>query len=291
MPELPEVEHVRRGLQGLKLIAPVRSVWRSHYNLRTGAAWSREQEFTARLRRATPRDVQRRGKYLLWNFDSPASSRPQLLALIHLGMTGRCVVHRDDEAREPHTHVSLSFEDGRRFDFIDPRRFGGFVVASPEEIFTRDPIAGLGPEPLESQFDAEVLRARAGSSRRVVRQALLDQSVVAGLGNIYVSEALHVASVAPLSRCTRIRASAWVRLASSIVDVLDQAICRGGTTLRDYRRVDGTRGENQHALLAYGRAGLPCGRCSTILLAHSSQGRSGVHCPSCQAAGPGGWVS
>ena len=88
MPELPEVEHVRRGLQGLGLVSAVRSVWRSHYNLRTGAVWSREQEFTARLRRATPREVGRRGKYLLWAFDSPAVSRPQRVALIHLGMTG-----------------------------------------------------------------------------------------------------------------------------------------------------------------------------------------------------------
>jgi formamidopyrimidine-DNA glycosylase len=291
MPELPEVEHVRRGLDAASLSTPVAKVWRSAFDLRTGAHWARPVEFTGRLRGARPTSIARRGKYLLWNFDGTTRSRPNLTALIHLGMTGRCAVKSKGDKRENHTHVSLSFEDGRRFDFVDPRRFGGFVVAGAEEILRRPPICDLGPEPLGSAFGAELFVREAGSSRRVIRQALLDQRLLAGLGNIYVSEALHRARIPPLARCHRIRATAWERLAHEVVKVLEEALERGGTTLRDYRRVDGSRGENQHALKAYGRAGKRCVQCAATLVAHSYQGRSGVHCPKCQTSGPGGWVS
>lgn len=290
MPELPEVEHVRLGLLDEHLAAPVTRVWRSPFDLRTGAHWAKAREHTAWLRGATPGALRRRGKFILWDF-SGHEPGVELSALIHLGMTGRCVVNRVGESREAHTHISLSFADGRRFDFIDPRRFGGFVVDHVQRLMAREPLVSLGPEPLGELFSATQLRARAGTSRRVIRQALLDQKVVAGLGNIYVSEALFVARIPPLARCTRLRAPAWSRLADAIVEVLTDSIARGGTTLRDYRRPDGSRGGNQHALRAYGRADEPCVRCETALVAHTCQGRSGVHCPRCQAHGPGGWVS
>jgi formamidopyrimidine-DNA glycosylase len=288
MPELPEVEHVRRGLEAARLRRPVSTLWRSEYDLRTGATWARTNEHLSWLEGARPGALTRRGKYILWAFESPKGD--QLEALIHLGMTGRCRIVRRGDPREAHTHISLTFEDERRFDFVDPRRFGGFVVDRPATLRGREPLLSMGPEPLGSDFDAASLAARAGRSRRVIRQALLDQSVVAGLGNIYVSEALFVARIPPLARCHRLRVTAWQRLADAIVEVLERSLARGGTTLRDYRRVDGSSGENQLALLAYGRQGESCVSCATELVAHQWQGRSGAHCPRCQKPGPGGWV-
>ena len=288
MPELPEVEHVRRGLETAQFDRRVERVWRSAFDLRTGAAWERANEHLDWLRGAIPGPLRRRGKYILWTFTSNTAG--ELEALIHLGMTGRCLISGRGARREAHTHISLTFEDGRRFDFVDPRRFGGFVVDRPKVLRARDPLASMGVEPLSADFGPDTLMEQTASSRRVIRQALLDQSVVAGLGNIYVSEALFVARVPPLARCHRLRPSAWARLAEAIVEVLERSLARGGTTLRDYRQVDGSTGQNQLALFAYGRQGQPCARCATNLVSHEWQGRRGAHCPSCQKPGAGGWV-
>ncbi len=174
---------------------------------------------------------------------------------------------------------------------MDPRRFGGLRVASPAKLAARPPLHELGPEPLEPAFDGAVLQDRLGKSRRVLRDGLLDQRVVAGLGNIYVSEALYEAGLHPLLRATRLRPSAWSRLADATRLVLERAIANGGTTLRDYRGVDGSSGRNQLALEAYGRAGQPCARCGHVaLVGYVHQGRSGAYCPDHQARPKGRWV-
>lgn len=279
MPELPEVEHVRRGLERAGLCTPVLRVRRSRLPLRTGKHWARKEERLRSLQGATPGAVRRRGKFLVWEFCRDAGPKADLGLVVHLGMTGACRVHRDGEVLEPHTHARLSFEDGREWRFVDPRRFGGLHAGPLHELESWGPLGELGPEPLGSGFDGAALARVVGRSKRAVRECVLDQRAVAGVGNIYVSEALFEAGLHPLLRADRLRPTAWDRLARAIVMVLERGIANGGTTLRDYRGVEGEAGQNQHALLVYGRAGQPCHRCGARLVGYTHQGRSGVYCP------------
>ncbi|MEZ5989235.1 MAG: bifunctional DNA-formamidopyrimidine glycosylase/DNA-(apurinic or apyrimidinic site) lyase [Planctomycetota bacterium] len=284
MPELPEVETVRRGIEAAGLEGPVREVWRSDDRLRIGRAWAREREGLAALRGARPGGIDRRGKYLLWDFVQ-RSGRPTCL-LLHLGMSGRCAVVSGDAAPAPHTHLRLGFGDGRELRFVDPRRFGGLRVAPRARLERDEPLAALGPEPFDPAFDGAWLHQRLGRSRRALRDALLDQGVVAGIGNIYANEALFVARLHPLEHGARLGAAAFTRLAEALRVVLDEAIHEGGTSLRDYRDVSGGSGRMQARLRVYGRAGEPCRDCGAPLRAFTSQGRSGCFCPRHQRRRP-----
>ncbi len=285
MPELPEVESVRRSLERAGIDAPVTRVWRSRKALRTGAAW--RQENLRALRGAQPGAVERRGKFLIWRL---RGERSDLGWLVHLGMSGRFQLASADAPKEPHTHVVVTFADGHQVRFVDPRRFGGMRVAAMRTLLAEPPLSELGPEPLEAGFDGAVLSQRAGASKRALRDVLLDQRVVAGIGNIYVSEILFRARVHPLCKAHRIRPAAWDRLAEQSRRVLESAVANGGTSLRDYRNADGDPGRNQNALAVYGRAALPCPDCGTTLLGYVHAGRSGVYCPKHQRRPVGGWV-
>ena len=275
MPELPEVESVRRGLVAAKLQAPVSSLWRSEFKLRIGKHW--ETENLECLRGATPGEVGRRGKYIVWSFHG-ADAAP-LGLVIHLGMSGRCGVAAAELPRVSHTHLALGFADGRELRLVDPRRFGGLRAGPMAELLAGPPIGELGPEPLDAGFSGAVLEARLGSSARPIRDALLDQEAVAGLGNIYAVEALFLAGIHPQLEARRLHRSAWDRLAAAVVKVLRQGIENGGTTLKDFRNVIGEVGRNQDDLQVYGRAGEPCPRCGEPLRGFVSGGRSGAYCP------------
>lgn len=279
MPELPEVESVRRGIVRAKIRAPVSSVWRSRFDLRVGKNWRRGQERLQILIGATPGRVRRRGKYLLWHMDGADA---QLVLLIHLGMSGRCGVSRPERERVAHTHLVLGFDDGRELRFVDPRRFGGLRAGTVAEIYERDPIASLGPEPLARGFGGPTLERALGHSSRALRDALLDQRAVAGVGNIYAVEACFDAGLHPLLPARRLAPSAWQRLADSLQAALRRGVDNGGTTLKDFRNVTGAVGRNQDDLRVYGRAGEPCPTCATPLVAFAHQGRSGVFCKRCQ---------
>ena len=280
MPELPEVESIRRGLARARLAAPIVEVWRSDKALRTGAHWRREQLELAVG--ATPKSLGRRGKFLVWSLEG---ARGPVGVLVHLGMTGRLCVTRRDEALEAHTHVRIRFADERELRFIDPRRFGGVVARPLADLLASPPLSTLGPEPLARGFDGTVLEARAKGSARALHDVLLDQSVIAGVGNIYAQEALFIAGLHPLHAARRLLPSAWSRLAEAVRTVLKQGVSHGGTTLRDYRDADGRRGRNQDRLAVYGRAGAPCLHCATTLQAYTSAARSGAYCPTCQPRG------
>lgn len=280
MPELPEVESVRRGIVAARLRRPVSFVWRSRYNLRTGKNWLRKHERLSLLEGATPRKLARRGKYILWHMDK---GDEELALLIHLGMSGRCGVAKPEQARVTHTHFVLGFEDGRELRFVDPRRFGGLRAGPLDDIYARDPIASLGPEPLSRSFGGPTLEAALGRSKRALRDALLDQHAVAGIGNIYALEACFDARLHPLLPAARLAPSAWQRLAEALQQVLRQGIENGGTTLKDFRNVTGSVGRNQDDLRVYGRGGQPCPRCATPLVAFVHQNRGGVYCKRCQA--------
>ncbi len=278
MPELPEVESVRRGLIAAKIEAPVRSLWRSEFKLRIGKHWATEN--LECLHGATPGEVGRRGKYIIWTFYKKKEDHGSELGLvIHLGMSGRCGVATVEQPRVLHTHLALGFADGRELRLVDPRRFGGLRAGPLAEILASPPIGDLGPEPLEPGFSGEVLQARLGGSARPIRDALLDQEAVAGLGNIYAVEALFLAGIHPLLEARRLHRSAWDRLAVAVITVLRQGIENGGTTLKDFRNVVGEVGRNQDDLKVYGRAGQPCPRCGAPLVGFVSGGRSGAYCP------------
>jgi formamidopyrimidine-DNA glycosylase len=280
MPELPEVESVRRGLARARLEAPVVNIWRSRKPLRIGEAWRREN--LKILSGARPSRVERRGKYIVWRFEQGDAS---LGLVVHLGMSGRLCIDEPRSPKVPHTHLVLRLADDREVRFVDPRRFGGLRAAPLAELRRSPPLCELGPEPLSRTFDADVLRERAANSRRPIRDVLLDQRVVAGVGNIYALEATFEAGIHPLRPADELDAFAWARLAEALVAILRRAIANGGTTLRDYRNVEGKRGRNQHALAVYGRGGEPCLRCGTTLVSFVHGGRGGVVCPREQGLG------
>lgn len=275
MPELPEVESVRRGLVAAKLRAPVVAVWRSEHRLRVGKSWAVEN--LGCLEGNVPKEIRRRGKYIVWEFAGPRGEANGLV--IHLGMSGRCGVTTAAQPKVPHTHFALRMADDREVRLVDPRRFGGLRAGPLAQLLASEPLGRLGPEPLEPGFSGAVLAERLGSSRRPIRDALLDQEALAGLGNIYAVEALFAAGIFPLVEAERLLPSAWERLAGTIVTVLQRGIDNGGTTLKDFRNVEGEVGRNQDDLRVYGRAREPCPRCGTALAGFVSGGRSGVYCP------------
>ncbi len=280
MPELPEVESVCRGLARARLRGPITKVWRSTLDLRIGAHWRRELENLDCLVGASPGRVDRRGKYILWQLD--AEDGAPLALLIHLGMSGRCGVARAGQPKVPHTHLILDFAAGRQLRFVDPRRFGGLRAGPRATIYETEPISSLGPEPLAQNFDGRTLESVFGSSKRAIRDALLDQRAVAGIGNIYAVEACFEAGIHPLRAAKRLSSASWDRLALAVQAVLRRGVENGGTTLKDFRNVVGQVGRNQDDLRVYGRVGQPCPRCARVLRAFVSQGRSGAYCTRCQ---------
>lgn len=280
---------VRRSLRRFRLRATVRRVWRSRWSLRTGAAWERSNERVQGLKGWQPGEVDRRGKYLLMRFHREA--REESCLLIHLGMSGHVEVCGLDAPLEPHTHLRVFFEDDRELRFVDPRRFGGVRFDLRDRVEASPPIAALGPEPLDGGFDGEVLATQARGSRRVIRDVLLDQTVVAGLGNIYVLEALYEAGIHPATKASRLRAPAWERIARAARAALRRGIENKGTTLRDYRDASGASGSHQHALKVYGRGGDRCLGCGEVLEGWMMGGRTTVRCPREQPVVRGRWVS
>lgn len=282
MPELPEVETVRRGLEpamtGRRILhAEVR---------REGLRWPFPPDLAVRLTGARVTALRRRAKYILADLDSGES------ALIHLGMSGRMLVSGEapgafEHARAmpgKHDHIVLDLEGGARVAFNDARRFGMFDLVPTESAEQHRLLDGLGPEPLGNGFSADYLAQALCGRRAPIKTALLDQRLVAGLGNIYVCEALHRAGIHPTRPAGKIAAPRLERLTAEVRAVLTEAIKAGGSSLRDHRQADGELGYFQHAFRAYGRAGEPCANpgCTGTIRRIAQSGRSTFYCPSCQ---------
>lgn len=264
MPELPEVETVRRGLKPLLVGTSF-----------VDAGAHPSPKFTPALE-AVGRSVEgvgRRGKYLLLALDDART------LVIHLGMTGQLRVDGPDAAPDPYDRAWWRLDDGRRFAFRDVRRFGRLAVVGDDRS-ALPTLAALGPEPFDPTFTPLGLWRDLRRSQVRVKTQLLGQRVVAGVGNIYADEALWRARVHPAAR--QVSRPAAARLHAAIVEVLDQGIANGGTTLRDYRTVEGGSGANQHRLDCYGRAGEPCARCDTELRRTVVDARGTTWCPACQ---------
>lgn len=286
MPELPEVETVRRGLAPHLEGRRIRTVKLNRPDLR----FPFPARFAARLTGATILPLDRRAKYLLVPVDTGET------LVIHLGMSGRLLIlqpegaetpgnfHHDISRLEQHDHAEIGLEDGRRLIFNDPRRFGFMLLEASESLPEHATFAGIGVEPLGNEFSAAHLMATLASRRTPMKAALLDQRNVAGLGNIYVCEALHRAGIAPARPAATLAAAEAERLVAIIRDVLGEAIEAGGSTLRDFRHEDGALGYFQHRFRVYDREGEPCPTpgCAGHIGRIVQSGRSTFYCETCQ---------
>ena len=271
MPELPEVETVRRTL--LPAVgAKITTAWDSGKRLHMMRKPPRKKLHA--LVGATVTAIRRHGKYLLVDTD-----RPQSL-LVHLGMTGRFRIQPAPSTRAAHTHLVLGLGQ-RELRFSDPRRFGQLDVFEREQERAHPALAILGPDGLDP-IDVVAFLAAAKERRTTLKAFVLDQGVIAGVGNIYASEALWRAKLRPTKRTKRLTRTAAVLLANAIREVFDRALDNGGTTLSDFVDADGKAGENAAYLWVYDRAGKPCPRCSSMIKRSVLQGRATYYCPTCQ---------
>jgi formamidopyrimidine-DNA glycosylase len=274
MPELPEVETVRRTLAPA-VGEQISSVWTSGIGLHMARVPPRGKLRALVGARITA--IRRHGKYLLLD-----TNRPQTL-VFHLGMTGRLRLHAATDARAKHTHVVLGL-DGRELRFIDPRRFGQVDVVTRGKEGEHPGLAVLGPDALDAPLDGEALLAVARPKRMTLKALVLDQGVLAGVGNIYASEALWRARLRPTRRSHQLTAAGAKRLAAAIHEVLTRALTKGGTTLSDFVDADGTAGENADYLWVYGRENQPCPRCQASIKRTVMAGRATYYCPTCQTS-------
>ena len=285
MPELPEVETVRRGLQPALEGARLVKVEVRRPDLR----FAFPPRFAERLRGARVEALDRRAKYLLARLDTGET------LVMHLGMTGRFEIRGADRSRpghfreaasmdDRHAHVVFETDRGGRITFFDARRFGYMDLVPTAELQASRWFKDLGPEPLGPDFTANHLaRAFAGRVQNV-KASLLDQRLVAGLGNIYVCEALYRSRISPATAAGKLSNKRLAVLVRTIRTVLDEAIAAGGSTLRDYAGADGELGYFQHAFQVYGREDDPCltPGCRGMIRRSVQAGRSTFHCPVCQ---------
>ncbi len=278
MPELPEVETVMRGLRAR---LEGRVIVRAAVH-REGMRWPFPPGLATALLGHRIEGFRRRAKYILMRLSGGQS------ALLHLGMSGRMVLGPAGTNQPPlHEHLTLETDDGWRVGFVDPRRFGSVDLVATAHEDAHRLLAGLGPEPLDAAFDAAALSAALAGRRTPIKAALLDQRLVAGLGNIYVNEALFRARIYPGRLAGSVAGARARRLVPQIKATLGEAIAAGGSSLRDYVQPDGELGYFQHAWKVYGRTGEPCERCPGPPACPGIQrvaqgGRSSFFCPRTQ---------
>jgi formamidopyrimidine-DNA glycosylase len=307
MPELPEVETVRRGLEPVLAGHVLARVEQRRPDLR----WPLPERFAERLTGRRVTGLGRRSKYLLIGLEGDETW------IVHLGMSGRILVaaapsphpsptrseslsgeggatparpamigdfHHGMAVPDKHDHVVVTTDAGATVTYNDARRFGAMDLWPTAELEAHPLLAGLGPEPLGNAFSGATLAAAFAGKRAPVKAALLDQRVVAGLGNIYVCEALHRAGISPKRLAGSLSRQRTERLAQEVVATLNEAIAAGGSSLRDYRQTDGELGYFQHSFRVYDREGEPCPApgCAGTVARIVQSGRSSFWCPKCQ---------
>lgn len=284
MPELPEVETVRRDLERLIVGRTITSCHIAPDAARLVQLVPPE-EFCRQLAGRTVRGLRRRGKYLIVDLDDGRAW------VIHRRMSGNILYHTPGDPPDDYTRAVFTLDDGHELRWTDLRKFGTMWLVDDAAMV----MEALGPEPLDAAFTPDVLRARAGKRAAPIKSVLLDQSVLAGMGNLYTDEALHFAKIHPLRPANKLKPDDWARLHAGIVRELRMGIeARGsslGTTLRDHVNVDGAPGQNQETVQAYGREGEPCYACGTLMRRIKVGGRSSVFCPKCQPAPRGARTS
>jgi formamidopyrimidine-DNA glycosylase len=290
MPEMPEVETVRRGLASVLAGARIEDVEQRRADLR----FPFPERFVERLSGRRVESLSRRAKYLLAALDSGET------LIMHLGMSGSFRIEHDGEETPgafhfersksaAHDHVAIHLSNGARVVYNDPRRFGFMLLAPSRDLGAHRLFSRLGVEPLGAEFDASALARLFVGRTTPLKAALLDQSLVAGLGNIYVCEALHRAGLSPLREAAAVAGKGGTpnakakRLAAAIKAVLEEAVAAGGSTLRDHRQTDGALGYFQHSFVVYAKEGAACrrARCGGTIARIVQAGRSTFYCPSC----------
>lgn len=290
MPELPEVETVRRGLSRVSLHQPVRG---GEVRLaRTIAYPALAEDFLAGVANAQIASWHRRGKYLLAELrrqplvgaDNANASEPAGWLGVHLRMTGQLLWVNQAEAVQTHCRVRLFFDDQRELRYVDQRTFGRLWWVPPQQpieaVITG--LQKLGPEPFSDAFSVAYLAAALKGRQRPIKNALLDQRLVAGVGNIYADEALFISGIRPGVVCDRLGPKRLARLHAAIVQVLTTSIESGGTTFSDFRDIHGTNGNYGGVAWVYGREGEPCRTCGREIVRLVLAGRSAHYCPRCQ---------
>lgn len=270
MPELPEVETVVRDLRPLLLNCRICRVETSSCQLRR--PW--QAEWTPQVIGRQISAIQRRGKWIILELSSPSR------LLVHLGMTGQFTVVAGAVPRPDHLHVWFELDNGDELRFRDVRRFGSIELFPDEASLTRFLDARLGPEPFE--IPAQPFATALKSTRRTLKAILLDQAVVAGVGNIYADEALHRAGLHPEQRGEDLKPAEVERLRQMIMAVIVHAIDNRGSTIRDYIGGSGLGGQYQNEFRVYGRTGEPCLSCGAAIEVVRVAGRSSHYCPKCQ---------
>ncbi len=269
MPELPEVETTRRGvaplLQGKRILK---------LTVRDGRLrWPVPANLEECLRGQIVQSVERRAKYLLFTTDKGA-------LLVHLGMSGSLRIIADASAPQKHDHIDISLEGGNILRYRDPRRFGCFLWQKQGE--EHKLLSHLGPEPLSDSFDPGYLFRHSRGRRGPVKNFIMDQKVVVGVGNIYANEALFAAGIRPDRSAGRVSETRYERLTNQIKQVLTSAIEQGGTTLKDFTDTEGKPGYFAQELRVYGREGQPCTHCARPLRRMQLGQRASVYCVACQ---------
>ncbi len=280
MPELPEVETVCRGIRPSLEGRLIKNVLVRNRSLRQKIPANFEKTIAG----SVVESVVRRAKYIIINFDN------QWSLLWHLGMSGRVTVFdaskSDDTGPEflKHDHVAFETDDGTWVVYNDTRRFGLMVLCKTDDLAEHKLMKDIGPEPLSNQFHAPMLKQKLSGKKTSIKQALLDQRVVAGLGNIYVCEALFRSKISPKKLAGEVSLKKLEGLCAQVRDILLEAIGAGGSTLRDHAQVDGELGYFQHSFQTYGREGEDCAHknCKSKVAKIVQGGRSTFYCPTCQ---------
>lgn len=276
MPELPEVETVRRTLEKLvlnKTISDVTVNWPKMIKRPIEA-----EQFADALRGETFEQISRRGKFLVFYTD-------QYALVSHLRMEGRYAVYPKDEPMDKHTHVIFHFTDGTELRYRDVRKFGTMHLFKKGTEFDFPPLNELGPEPFSQEFTLDYLNQKLQKTNRKIKPALLDQKIVVGLGNIYVDEALFRSKIHPETIANKLSREQLVALHQEIVNTLEEAVQKGGSTVRSYVNSQGEIGMFQLELFVYGRKGETCKDCGHDLEKTVVGGRGTHYCPNCQRIG------
>ncbi|MFZ5765927.1 MAG: bifunctional DNA-formamidopyrimidine glycosylase/DNA-(apurinic or apyrimidinic site) lyase [Thermodesulfobacteriota bacterium] len=274
MPELPEVEVIRRGLLPHVIGRQVHTVACSGKNLRLPLPEAALQQW---VKGSAISDIRRRGKFLLFLL-----ANQEAAMIIHLGMSGKLGIFPAAAPPGLHDHLVLTFTDGSQLRYNDPRRFGCIRVLPPGHLAAADPFAKLGREPFADDFSGPYLQEKARGRLQPVKNFLLDGQMVAGIGNIYANEILFVCGIHPTTPAGSLSGRQWERVAAATQSVLSRAIAAGGSSISDFVNSSGQKGYFQLELAVYGRAGEPCPCCHTAIAKQVIGGRSTFFCPCCQ---------
>lgn len=273
MPELPEVESVRTGLEQLIKGATINSV---------DVHWGRiisepddTEQFKTLCEGQVIESIGRRGKFLLFHLTD-------FVMISHLRMEGKYTIAEPDLPKTKHTHVVFHLADGRELRYLDVRKFGRMALVKKGEERTHRSLAKLGPEPIASEFEVDLLHQSLTKRAKAIKGVLLDQHIVAGIGNIYADEILHEAGIHPSHPANQLTEEQRIVLHQAILDVMGKAVKAGGTTIRSYKNAFGQEGNYQQSLLAYGRTGEPCTHCGEAIQKIKVVQRGTHFCPICQ---------